>query len=257
MKRFSANLGFLWTDLDLTDRIRAAADAGFRAVELHWPYDTPAAHIRRTCAETGVELLAMNSPLGNIRAGESGLAALPGREAEFRDTFLRATDYAFDAGASRMHIMAGIVSNSTATRSVLARNLQWAEEAVPEMSFLLEPLNNFDKPGYLYHLPEQAVRVITEAGLQRTRLMFDIYHVGREGLSPQKEFDRFAAHTGHIQIAGVPHRMEPYSGTVDMAAVLRHVSTKGYHGWIGCEYHPERTLEAGLSRLRELADVCA
>jgi hydroxypyruvate isomerase len=41
MPKFSANLGFLWPDRLLLDRIDAAANAGFKAIELHWPYATP------------------------------------------------------------------------------------------------------------------------------------------------------------------------------------------------------------------------
>ena len=42
MTQFSANLGFLWTELPLPMAIAAAKAAGFAAVEAHWPYDTPA-----------------------------------------------------------------------------------------------------------------------------------------------------------------------------------------------------------------------
>ena len=42
MARISANLGFLWRDLELPDAIRAAAGAGFAAVECHEPYRWPA-----------------------------------------------------------------------------------------------------------------------------------------------------------------------------------------------------------------------
>ena len=43
---FSANIGFLYTDLPLPDRIRAAKRAGFDAVECHFPYDVPVAEMR-------------------------------------------------------------------------------------------------------------------------------------------------------------------------------------------------------------------
>ncbi|MEQ5868977.1 TIM barrel protein [Sagittula sp. NFXS13] len=253
MKRFSANLGFLWRELDLLDRIRAAADAGFDAVELHWPYDTPAQDILNCCQDAGVRLLALNSPRGDLSKGEYGLAALQGREAEFREGFLRAAEFAISAGAPRMHIMAGVTPNTPAARATLGANLRWVEATVPELSYLLEPLNIFDAPGYFYHLPEQAVRVIRDEDLGRTQLMFDIYHVGREGLSPEKEFDRFRDAVGHVQIAAVPTRTEPHAGSVDMAAALNHLLRNGYSGWIGCEYKPERTIEAGLPRLRQLA----
>ncbi|WP_116134868.1 hydroxypyruvate isomerase family protein [Tropicimonas sp. IMCC34043] len=252
MKRLSANLGFLWNELDLLDRIRAAADAGFKAVELHWPYDVPAQDILRCCQDTGVRLLAMNSPRGDLSKGENGLAALQGREREFREGLLRAAEFAITAGAQRMHIMAGVTPNTPAARATLGENLRWAEATVPELRFLLEPLNNFDAPGYLYHLPEQTVRVIEEERLGRTQLIFDIYHVGREGLSPAKEFDRFRENVGHVQIAAVPNRTEPHAGSVDIAATLNHLLRSGYSGWIGCEYKPERTVLAGLPHLIQL-----
>jgi hydroxypyruvate isomerase len=42
MPRFSANLGFLFTDRPELERVAAAAAAGFKAVEMHWPYQVPA-----------------------------------------------------------------------------------------------------------------------------------------------------------------------------------------------------------------------
>ena len=44
--RFSANLGFLYLDLPLIERIGQAARDGFDAVECHFPYDVPAAQMR-------------------------------------------------------------------------------------------------------------------------------------------------------------------------------------------------------------------
>ena len=38
MPRFSANLGFLFSDRPDIERIAAAAASGFKAVEMHWPY---------------------------------------------------------------------------------------------------------------------------------------------------------------------------------------------------------------------------
>lgn len=49
---FSANLGFLWSDLPLAEAIHKAKEAGFDAVECHWPYDTPAKEVAEALAET-------------------------------------------------------------------------------------------------------------------------------------------------------------------------------------------------------------
>ncbi len=78
MLRLSANLGFLWLDQRLPGRIDAAAAAGFRAIELHWPNDVPAGHVRRRCAQHGLTLPGINTARGGFAAGENGLGALPG-----------------------------------------------------------------------------------------------------------------------------------------------------------------------------------
>lgn len=83
MPRFSTNLGFLWSDRPLLDRIDAAARAGFRAIEVHWPYDVPADDVKARCNVHGLTPLALNTTRGVVGRGEFGLGALPGREADF------------------------------------------------------------------------------------------------------------------------------------------------------------------------------
>ena len=46
MPQFAANLGYLFTERPLLERIDAAAAAGFKAVELQFPYDVPAAAVK-------------------------------------------------------------------------------------------------------------------------------------------------------------------------------------------------------------------
>ena len=66
--QFSANLGFLWTELPLPEAIRAAKAAGFDAVECHWPYDVPAEELRAVLDETGLPMLGINTVRGDIAA---------------------------------------------------------------------------------------------------------------------------------------------------------------------------------------------
>ena len=75
--KFSANLGFLWSELPLTDAIRAAKVAGFDAVECHWPYDTPAQDFAQALTDTGLNMLGLNTIRGDLSKGENGLSALP------------------------------------------------------------------------------------------------------------------------------------------------------------------------------------
>ena len=65
MVRFSANLGFLWPDRPLLERIDAAGEAGFKAIELHWPYDVPPERVRQACDRCHLRLLGINTPLGS------------------------------------------------------------------------------------------------------------------------------------------------------------------------------------------------
>src|SRR3954462_6044175 len=97
--RFSANLGLLWSDRPLLQRIEAAARAGFRAVEMHWPYDVPASEVAATVRRTGVALLGINTSPGNFAAGERGLGAVPGREQYFQASVDQAIDYCRISGA--------------------------------------------------------------------------------------------------------------------------------------------------------------
>ena len=55
---------------------------------------------------------------------------------------------------------------------------------------------------------------------------------------------------GHIQIADNPGRHEPGTGEVNYQFFLEHLDTIGYDGWVGCEYAPATTTEAGLGWIR-------
>jgi len=84
MPRLAANLGWLFAERPFLERFGAAAAAGFGAVELLSPYEHAPAAVRAELARFGLSQLGINTPLG--REGESGLAALPGREREWRSS---------------------------------------------------------------------------------------------------------------------------------------------------------------------------
>ena len=91
---FSANLGFLFTDLALPDAIRAAKHAGFAAVECHFPYEYSSQIIKTALEETGSAMLGLNTVRGDISNGDNGLAALAEREQEARAAIDQAINYA-------------------------------------------------------------------------------------------------------------------------------------------------------------------
>src|SRR5207245_8984121 len=107
MPRCCGNIGFLFAELPLLDRVDAAARAGFTGVEYGSPYDHPATELLARLKAAGLTQVLINSPAGNRAAGERGMACLPGREAAFRDGLAQALDYAVALDCKLVHVMAG------------------------------------------------------------------------------------------------------------------------------------------------------
>ena len=253
--RFSANLGFLWTDKPLPDAIRAAKAAGFDAVECHWPYDVPASAVKAGLAETGLPMLGLNTRRGNVSIGENGLAALPGRESEARAVIDEALAYASEISASAVHVMAGN-SGGPRARRAFCDNLAYAcERAGNAVTILIEPLNHYDAPGYFLGSTALAADIIREVGAPNLRMMFDFYHVQIMEGDVSRRFEAAMPLVGHVQIAAVPDRGKPDHGELDYSYVLRRVSELGWDRPIGAEYLPEPGAEPDMSwlaRYREL-----
>ncbi|MFM0061327.1 TIM barrel protein [Paraburkholderia phytofirmans] len=250
MRRYAANLGMLWSSLPLLERIEAAARAGFRAVEMHFPYDVVPGKIRDAIEQHELTLLGINSPPGNLAAGELGLAAVPGREADFIESMRVAFNYCRESGARALHIMGGNTSGFPRKacletfRSNILRAADLAESR--DIQLLLEPLNEARHPYYFYHHVDELAEILRWIRHPRLEIQFDTYHVGMEANAVSEVLRRNWSMIGHIQIAAVPDRSEPDSGDVDIGKVLRDAESLGYAGWIGCEYQPGGSIEEGL-----------
>jgi hydroxypyruvate isomerase len=249
MPRFSANLGFLWPDRPLLERVEAAARAGFRAIELHWPYDVPAAAMKEACRRHGLTLLGLNTAVGDAAQGDFGLGAVPGREAEFQAAVEQSVAYCRGSGATAIHCMAGAVPEDRRAqgRETFLRNLETAAAKADGLTLLLEPINPRDKPGYFYSRVGEAIALIEELGKPNVRLMFDVYHVGVTEGDVLTRLERCLPLIGHVQIAAVPSRAEPDEGEIAYPAIFAALDRLGYDGWVGCEYKPRGDTDAGLA----------
>jgi 2-dehydrotetronate isomerase len=256
MVRFSANLGFLWPDRPLLQRIEAAALAGFKAVELHWPYDVPAEAVKQTCARHRVKLLGLNTHPGDTAAGDFGLGAVAGREAEFQASVDQAISYCVGSGAESIHAMAGVVAPEQRQQAseVFTHNLLQAADKAAEhgLTLLLEAINPRDKPGYFYSTLADVADVMAAVGRTNVRMMFDVYHVGLAEGDVLAKLDRYLPLVGHVQIASVPARAEPDQSEVPYSAVFEALDALGYDGWVGCEYKPRAGTDKGLAWIKAL-----
>jgi 2-dehydrotetronate isomerase len=252
----SANLGFLWKELPLLEAIEAAANAGFGAIELHFPYATPALEVKTACARHNLRLISINTDISSGPDAHFGLGAVPGREKEFRQLAEQGFAYAEAAGAPFVHIMAGLVAshNLAEAQAVFVENLDWASKRARQfgLTLLLEPLNNKDVPGYFYAKFAQATRIIDLVGADNIKLTFDAYHVGMMEGEIITPLENCFEYIGHIQIASVPGRAEPDGGNMDFSQVFTALESLGYNGWIGCEYTPRTSVEAGLGWVEKL-----
>ena len=248
MTEFSANLGFLWAELSLPDAIRAAARAGFHAVECHWPYDTPAADVLAALNETGLVMLGLNTVRGN--PGENGLAALTGRECEARAAVDQALDYAVVTGTKAVHVMAGFAQGEGA-RATFIDNLTYAcAQARPHgITILIEPLNSYDAPGYFLQTSQQALGIISAVNQPELKLMFDCYHIQIMEGDLTRRLQKCLRVIGHIQFASVPERGDPTLGEINYRHIFAQIAQMGYAAPLGAEYRPDGPTEPTLGWL--------
>jgi len=250
--QFSANLGFLWTELALPDAIRAAKAAGFDAVECHWPYDVDSAQVKVALVETEMAMLGLNTSRGDVSAGDNGLSALSDRIPQARAAIDQALAYGDAIGVRNIHVMAGFSRGVEAHRTFV-ENLKYACALAADkgISILIEPLNRYDAPGYFLQTTEQATAIIAEVGASNLQLMFDCYHVQLMEGDLTNKLARLQDQIGHIQFASVPDRGAPDHGEINFDHVFHVIKELGYSMPLGAEYKPQGATDTSFQWLEK------
>src|SRR3954463_7908769 len=252
---YSAHLGYLFTELPLAERIAAATRCGFEAIEHPAPYSVPAAEMAGWLRSAGAQYVQLGLYSGDASKGEKGIGIFPDRRDEFRASVTEALDYAETVGASMVHAMAGILPPAQRARhhwDCYVENLAFAAtEARPRgIKVIVEPMSQAAVPGYFIATPDEAARVIAEAGEENIGLLLDVFHTASVGLNVEQEIAKHAALLAHVHIADYPGRHEPGSATVDFDKLEHALQRASYDGFLGCEYSPIGPTEAGLGWLR-------
>ncbi|WP_458526991.1 2-oxo-tetronate isomerase [Onishia taeanensis] len=254
MIRLAANLSMLFPEHPFLARFPAAAAAGFKGVEYLFPYAFEAGELRAALDDNGLQQVLFNLPPGDWEAGERGLASLPGREAEFRDSVIEGIRYAEALDCPRLHAMAGLLPKDAdaATReahlATYVENLRFAAGELEKVgkTLLIEPINGRDMPHFFLKRQSQAREVLKAVGADNLKVQFDLYHCQIVEGDLMRNLEAQFPHIGHVQLAGVPERHEPDRGEVNYPAVLARLDALGYQGWVGCEYRPADDTRAGL-----------
>ena len=251
MAKFAANLTMMFNEVDFLDRFGAAAKAGFKAVEYLFPYDYDKDQVAERLNEHGLTQVLHNLPAGDWDAGDRGNACQPDRVGEFQEGVGRAIEYATALGCKQINCLAGIPPSGVEPDVLLetfVSNLKFAAEKLNDVgvALLIEPINIRDIPGFYLIHTSQGRAIIQRVGADNLKLQYDIYHMQiMEGdLAPTIE--RNLDIIRHVQIADNPGRNEPGTGEINYPFLFDFLDEKGYDGWIGCEYRPLTSTEAGL-----------
>jgi len=251
MPRFAANLSMMFTEVPFLDRFELAAKAGFTAVEYLFPYEFSPEEVAAPLTKYGLKQVLFNLHPGEWADGKRGLAALPGREADFEKSLETALPYVKATKVPMVHCMAGFTPKDAAyaeVERVYKANIAKAADffAPHGVNVGIEPINQRSMPGFFLRTQAQAIGYIEELGRKNIKLQFDFFHVQmEEGCVALKLRENFK-YVGHCQLAGAPERHEPNTGELNYDYIYKVVDELGYAGYIGCEYNPANGTEAGL-----------
>lgn len=255
MPRFCANLSMLFTEVDFLERFAAAAQAGFSGVEYLFPYDYPAEELKARLDANGLTQVLFNLPAGDWAAGERGIACHPERVEEFRQGVEQAIAYARVLGNTQVNCLAGIRPQGhdcASVRQTFVDNLRYAADRLEAagITLVMEMINTRDIPGFYLNNTAQALELRAAVGSANLQLQYDIYHMQIMEGDLARTLEENLAVIRHVQLADNPGRHEPGTGEINYRFLFEHLDRIGYAGWVGCEYKPLTTTEAGLGWLK-------
>jgi hydroxypyruvate isomerase len=250
MIQLAANISTLFPELPFLDRLDAAADAGFTAIECQFPYAVDAERVAARLDARQLKWVLLNAPPGG--AAERGIACLPGREHEFDAGIETAVKYMTLGACRRLHVMAGLPQPGADRRQSLDQYVNSIARAADRIAALgatvmIEPINTkVDVPGYLLDSTALALECMVRANRANIQLQYDVYHMQIMEGDLLRSLQRLLPHIGHVQIADNPGRHEPGTGEINFERVLSGLDALGYGGYVGCEYIPAEDTHAGL-----------
>jgi hydroxypyruvate isomerase len=269
--RFDVNCSILFTELPLLERPAAARAAGFGAVELWWPFpvavpsDGEVEALVRSVTDAGVRLVGLNFFAGDLAGGDRGLVSWPGRAAELRDNLEVTVGIGERLGCRAFNALYGnrVEGAAPAAQDELAtEHLAMAGRAAARVggTVLVEPVSGARR--YPLRTAADAVavidRVAAQTGVTNLGLLCDLYHLATNGDDLDRAIATHGDRIAHVQVADVPGRHEPGTGTLDVRRHLGQLAAAGYAGWVGLEYQPSgasadsfgwlATLGAGAAR---------
>lgn len=256
MPRFAINCSMLFTEAPFLQRFGLARAAGFTAVESWWPRRISPEQFASAVEAAGVQLVLLNLDGGEIEAGERGYLNDPHGERFVRANMDVALRLATRLHCPLLHVLVGNQRRNEAREAQLERvytRLKWlaplAEQA--GIGLTIEAMNPVDAPDYLFSTTADIRAALHAVGAPNLSYQYDVYHLhqteGHVVETLRANMDRI----GHVQVADVPGRHEPGSGTIDFATVFRTIDALDYAGYVALEYQPTSGTTDSFSWLPE------
>lgn len=248
-----ANLTLLYREFPFLDRAARAAEDGFTAVEFWWPTDVDLDALAAAIASAGVEVALVNLDSGDMESGERGFFNRPEMRPRVLESVRTAVEFATEVGCQQLNAPVGTDSGADKQQQ-----LGWTVEGLKEAADLARPfgirlnveaLNKYDNPSFLIHSTREAMDVIAAADAH-LGLQFDVYHMARMGEDIVSQAFEFGSKMAHVQIADVPGRNEPGSGSLPIVEFVDACLASGYTGVFALEYLPSATTREGLEKMR-------
>lgn len=235
-----------------SERIHAAAEAGFSQVEFWTTSDKDIDELEHALRETAVAVTCfVSEPVGRL--------VDPATHDQFLRGIERSTLLAVRLNARNLIVVSGDSRDGVERRRQRDALTEALKRAAPIASragarLLLEPLNTrVDHPGYFLDSTAEALEVIRDVNDPAVRLLFDLYHSTVMGEDQQRVLAGAGHLIGHVHVADVPGRHEPGTGTIDWSLQLGVLRSAGYSGPLGLEYKPSRDTESSLEFVRGLS----
>lgn len=254
--RLACNLSLMFTEVPLLERFQKAADAGFKTVEIQFPYEESAEDLAAAKKAAGVDVCLINVPAGDLMQGGEGLACIPSKEKEFEDALKLCAKYVKALDVKAVNVLPGrceFKGEEAIYLKTFKKNIRKAAAALEKIGVLctFEAINTQDMPGFLIHSVDQMLDVISDVKHPNLKMQFDIYHMQIMDGRIDETIRHHSDDIGHIQFADVPGRGEPDSGQLNFKQIFSAIAHSEYKGFVAAEYRPTGKTEDSFEWLEK------
>lgn len=264
--QWAANISCLFSEEPASNRPAAAAAAGFEAIESWWPFgstpepspaavDTFVGSVQRA----GIRLVAMNLFGGS--PGLRGILAQSEFTPDFRASLTTTTTVAPRLGVMLANAPIGDIpadAEPSRYRDTAVDNLAFAAGRLADVGVcvMVEPLSPKEPNGSvpLIRTMADALDITRQArergGCTNIGVLLDFYHMTFNADDPIAAVLGHHADIRHVQVADIPGRDVPGTGTANIGAFLHALQGVGYDGFVALECFPRESTQHSLASWR-------